>query len=482
MSGISYLKDCLGILPFLILFGMGVVLLIVSAFSKEGRYVKGSHIAISGIILGFLALFLVPLPQKDLLFNSMVYCDRFSVFLEFLFLLSALVVVLLSIGAIAKDGADLAEYYALILFATSGMILISQSVHLIILFLALEIFSISIYILAGLPKHNPLCVESSLKYFILGAFGSGFLLYGLTFVYGATGSLSLSEISKALSTGRFENTYLIIGGILILVGLGFKIALVPFHMWTPDVYEGAPTTVTAYMAVGVKAAAFAAFVRVFWVGLKGINVEWNTLLWILAVITMTVGNICALRQESVKRMLAYSSIAHAGYIFIGLVVGDRTALGSMLYYLLSYAFMNLGAFGVLVLVRFFDLKENYEDFRGFAYSHPILGVCMTIFLCSLMGMPPTAGFFAKFMIFSSAIKAGYVWLVIFAVLNSIIAAYYYLRLIIYMFTRKDIESYSVSSFPGYSGLAILISLLGTLGLGILPNYFWEIAKHSISFI
>ncbi len=482
MSGISYLRDCISILPFLILFGVGIVLLILSAFSKEGRYVKGSHIAVSGIILGFLALFLSPLPQKDVFFNGMVYCDNFSLFLEFLFLLSALVVTLLSIGSIAKDGADLAEYYALILFATSGMILISQAAHLIILFLALEIFSISIYILVGLPKQNPLCVESSLKYFILGAFGSCFLLYGLTFIYGATGSLSLMDINKALSTGKFINAYLIIGGILILVGLGFKIALVPFHMWTPDVYEGAPTTVTAYMAVGVKAAAFAAFVRVFWIALKGINIEWNILFWVLAVITMTVGNICALRQESVKRMLAYSSIAHAGYIFIALVVGDSTALGSMLYYLLSYAFMNLGAFGVLVLVRFLDLKENYEDFKGFVYSHPILGICMTIFLCSLMGMPPTAGFFAKFLIFSSALKSGYIWLVVFAVLNSIIAAYYYLRLVIYMFTRKDIESPSVVSFPGYSSLAILISLLGTLGLGILPDCFWEIAKHSISFI
>ena len=480
ISGISYLKDCLGILPFLIMFGMGIVILLVGAFAKSSHKVKASHIAISSIIMAIFSLF-YPF-KKQIIFSGMVYWDKFSLFLEALFLISSLVVVLLSIGTMKKDDAEIPEYYALILFATSGMILISQAAHLIVLFLALEIFSISIYILAGLPKHKASCVESSLKYFILGAFGSAFLIYGLTFIYGGCGSLSLNEIAKSLSKGAFSNTYLILGACLVLVGLGFKIALVPFHMWTPDVYEGAPTTITAFMAVGVKAAAFAAFVRVFWFGLNGINIEWNTLFWILAVLTMSVGNVCALRQESIKRMLAYSSIAHAGYIFIALVVGDKTALASMLYYLISYAFMNLGAFGVLILVKLFDQKETYEDFKGFVYSHPFLGVCMTIFMCSLMGMPPTAGFLAKFFVFSSAVKAGYIWLVVLAVLNSIIAAYYYLRVIIYMFTRDSLELVQNKVSLGYGAVALLISVIGTLGLGILPNSFWEIARQSISLL
>ncbi len=484
MSGISYLKECLGILPFLILFGTGLVILIMDSFSGQGAIKRPYNIGIFAIVLSILSIFIVPLPQKNIIFNGMIYVDKFSLFLEILFLLSALIVILFSINTIIKDKINMSEYYVLILFSTSGMILISQAAHLIMVFLALEIFSISIYILVGLPKHKSVCVESSLKYFILGAFATGFLLYGLTFIYGATGTLSLQELGKVLSKGDFSNVYFLIGAALVLVGLGFKIALVPFHMWTPDVYEGAPTTITAYMAVGVKAAAFAAFVRIFWIGLKGINVDWNTLFWILSIITMTGGNICAIVQDNVKRMLAYSSIAHAGYIFIALVVGNTVALGSMLYYLLCYAFMNLGAFGVLVFMRHLDLGETYEDFKGLAFSHPFLGISMTIFLCSLMGMPPTAGFFAKFLVFSSAVKAGYIWLVVFAVLNSVMAAYYYLRLIIFMFTRKEEEEkagswrYSI----GYGAVAILLSMIGTLCLGIIPDSFWEIAKQSISLL
>ncbi len=371
----------------------------------------------------------------------------------------------------------------LILFSSAGMILMVQSINLIMVFLALEIFSLGIYVLVGITKDKKVAVEASLKYLLLGAFAAAFFLYGLTYIYGATGTLNLIQIANDVASGRVtSNLYLSLGASLVLCGLGFKIALVPFHMWTPDVYEGAPTPITAYMAVGVKAAAFAVFIRIFGHSLPKFMFDWNVLLWILAVLTMSVGNICALLQDSVKRMLAYSSIAHAGYLFVAIVAGSKYSYGAILYYLLVYTFMNLGAFGVVIYVEnLLGQKENIDSFKGLGFKRPVIGLCMAVFLCSLMGLPPTGGFFAKFLVFSSAIKAGYVWLVIIAVLNSALAAYYYLRVLITMYTREEEQALPSSMRGGiYNSIGLILSVAGTLILGILPYRVLELAIRAVA--
>jgi len=484
ITGIQYLKDCLGILPFLILTFSGIIILLGTAGSNVGNREKfGSGVAIAGCVFSMLCLILFRYPANKVLFNGMLYVDNFSVFLIFMLLIATLIVVLISRNAITYEGIGIGEYYALLVFSTAGMILMVQAAHLIMVFLALEIFSIAIYILVGLAKHKPISVESSLKYFLLGAFAAAFFLYGLTYIYGATGTLELANIAKVVTTGGITNKfYLLAGATLVLFGLGFKIALVPFHMWTPDVYQGAPTSITAYMAVGVKAPAFAVFIRIFGQTLMQLSVDWNTIFWILAILTMTVGNICALLQDSVKRMLAYSSIAHAGYIFVAIVAGSEFGWASILYYLLVYTFMNLGAFGVVIYIEhFLGQKDDYKSFTGFGFKKPVVGLCMTIFLCSLMGLPPTGGFFAKFMVFSSAVKAGYIWLVILGVLNSAVAAYYYLRLIITMYTRPE-ESLVLKSQPGvtYNTVGLILSVIGTLMLGVIPYSFLELAMKAVS--
>ena len=484
IPGIQYIKDSVGCLPFLILLASGLIVLLgsaVTAREESGRY--GSGVAIVGTVLAILSLYVLVAFKKHTLFNGMLIIDEFALFLTATLLIGTLVVILISRNAVAKEGVEINEYYMLLLFSSAGMILMVQSINLIMVFLALEIFSLGIYVLVGITKQKKVSIEASLKYLLLGAFAAAFFLYGLTYIYGATGTLDLLKIANMVSEGEVtSNTYLVLGASLVLFGLGFKIALVPFHMWTPDVYEGAPTPITAYMAVGVKAAAFAVFIRVFGHALPKFNFEWNTLLWILAVLTMTIGNICALLQDSLKRMLAYSSIAHAGYIFVAVVAGSQYGYGAILYYLLVYTFMNLGAFGVVVYVEnLLGQKDNIDSFKGFGFRRPVIGLCMAIFLCSLMGLPPTGGFVAKFAVFSSAIKAGYIWLVIIGVLNSAVAAYYYLRVIIVMYTRSE-TAVEVISPKGsiYNGIGLIISLAGTLMLGILPHRVLEIAIKAVS--
>ncbi|GAB6888093.1 NADH-quinone oxidoreductase subunit N [Desulfothermus okinawensis JCM 13304] len=484
IPGIQYIKDSVGFLPFLILLASGLIVLLGSAITSQGesgRY--GSGVSIVGTIIAIMSLGVLKTFKSNTLFNGMLIIDDFTLFLTATILIGTLVVILISRNAVAKEGAEINEYYMLLLFSSAGMILMVQSINLILVFLALEIFSLAIYILVGITKQKKVSIEASLKYLLLGAFAAAFFLYGMTYIYGATGTLDLIQIANKVSEGSVtSNTYLVLGASLILFGLGFKIALVPFHMWTPDVYEGAPTPITAYMAVGVKAAAFAVFIRVFGHALPKFNVEWNTLLWLLAVLTMTVGNICALLQDSLKRMLAYSSIAHAGYIFVAIVAGSKYGYGAILYYLLVYTFMNLGAFGVVVYVEnLLGQKDHIDSFKGFGFRKPIIGLCMAIFLCSLMGLPPTGGFMAKFAVFSSAVREGYIWLVIIGVLNSAVAAYYYLRVIVVMYTRPEtMEKLGSPAGSIYNAIGLIISLTGTLILGIVPYRVLEMAIKAVS--
>jgi NADH-quinone oxidoreductase subunit N len=347
------------------------------------------------------------------------------------------------------------------------------------------VMSISIYVLAGIMRDDAKSVEAAFKYFLLGAFASAFLLYGIALIYASTGTLDLGGIGRVLAERAWISglPILITGLALLIVGFGFKIALVPFHMWTPDVYEGAPTSITAFMATGVKAAGFAAFVRVFLYALPSLQPYWTEIMWILAVATMTVGNIIALSQSNIKRMLAYSSIAHAGYILVAFVAGNALGQSSILFYLLAYVFMNIGAFTVVILLgKKGEENTLISDYAGLGLQHPLLAAAMAIFMFSLAGVPPMAGFMAKFYVFSAAVKAGYYWLAVIGVLNSAVAAYYYLRVLIYMYFRDAEKELTIGGFSPAAVLAIIISVWGVLHIGILPSTFLALAQRSIQFL
>jgi len=350
------------------------------------------------------------------------------------------------------------------------------------IFLGLEVLSVSLYVLAGFLRNRVDSNEAGLKYFLLGAFSTGFLLYGIALIYGVTGTTNVADIGIYLSANPAElsNPLTVAGMLLLSTGFLFKIAVAPFHMWTPDVYQGAPTPITAFMSAGPKAAAFAAFMRILTLGLGGLQDEWTSLLWILAVLTMTIGNVIAIYQTNLKRMLAYSSIAHAGYALVGIVAANEIGMSGILFYMLAYTFMNLGAFAVLVLAgKKGEENLTLEGFAGFGYKKPLLAVAMTIFLFSLMGVPPMAGFVGKFYIFSGAIKAGYIWLAVIAMLNSAVSLYYYLRVMVYMYFKESGEDFGWVTMNVGAVVSIVLAIIGVLYLGILPEGIMEMAKSAI---
>lgn len=472
--------DLAGIAPFLISFLTGVFILVIDAFSAKGQKGKLAYVGLTGVGLSILACF-AQWDSSRQIFNNMVYTDNFALFFNLIFFTSAALAILLSVDYIKLQGLDHGEYYSLILFATSGMVLMAQAASLIMIFLGLEILSISVYILAGFNKANAKSNEAAIKYLLLGAFASGFLLYGLAFVYGSVGSLDLVTIHNFLESSPLGPS-LLVGIAFLIVGFSFKIAMFPFHMWTPDVYEGAPTSVTAFMSVGPKAAGFAAFLRVFLLAFPSLRDEWGIILWVLAAVTMTLGNIMALTQNNIKRMLAYSSIAHAGYIMVAMVAGSGLGTSSIMFYILAYAFMNMGAFGVVIMLGSRgQLGEDIDDYRSIGYLRPLLGLSMTIFMFSLAGIPPTAGFVAKFFIFSAAVKAGFIWLTIIGVLNSVLSLYYYLRVIVYMYMYEPEDKAEKASLIYSPALivALIISVIATLQIGIFPSFFYNLAKESI---
>jgi NADH-quinone oxidoreductase subunit N len=350
---------------------------------------------------------------------------------------------------------------------------------LIVIFLGLETMSITVYVLAGILRQNPKSNEAAMKYFLMGAFSTGFLLYGIALVYGATGSIKLGPIHDAIATGAMSSNPMLLLGIgMLVIGFGFKVAAVPFHMWTPDVYEGAPTPVTAFMAVGVKLAAFSAFLRVFMVDFGAVGPHWQSVLWVIAALTMTAGNVIAVVQTNIKRMLAYSAIAHAGYLLLGMAAGVQSG-PAILYYLLAYAFTNLGAFAVVIALEHRGAASNLiSDFRGLAERQPLLAGAMTIFLLSLTGVPPLAGFVGKFYIFSSALHQGYVSLVIIAVINSVISAYYYFYVIVAMYMQEGgVEVERMSARPALVA-AIGLAALATIAVGAYPQPYITSAANA----
>jgi NADH-quinone oxidoreductase subunit N len=346
----------------------------------------------------------------------------------------------------------------------------------------LETMSISIYILAGMMREDKRSVEAALKYFLLGAFATGFLLYGIALIYGATGSFHLKDIATYIaSKNLLRSPMLLMSLVFLTIGFGFKIASVPFHMWTPDVYEGAPTTITAFMATGVKAAGFSALIRVFFSALPAFRPDWTSIMWVICVATMTLGNIVAISQTNIKRMLAYSSIAHAGYILVAFVAGNDLGTSGILFYLMTYAFMNIGAFTVVILLgKKGEENTLINDYAGIGFKYPLLAASMTIFLLSMAGIPPLGGFMAKLYIFSAAVKSKFYWLAILGVLNSAVSVYYYLRVTVLMYFRESEREITGLQFSPASVLALILAVIGTLYLGIFPANVLSLAQRSIA--
>ena len=403
-------------------------------------------------------------------FQNMALADGLGLFTTAAVLIAAALALLLSVERVADFTRHAGAYYALILLATAGMTALTIASDFMTIFVAIEILSLALYVLSGFNRRDARSSEAALKYFLLGAFASGFLLYGIALIYGATGTTNLAAIAQGIAPLSVSLPFaplLPLGVGLLLVGLGFKVALVPFHMWTPDVYQGAPTPVTAFMSVGTKTASFAALIRVL-AALGSHDRPWLLALAGLAVLTMTLGNLAALRQTSLKRMLAYSSIAHAGYIVTGLAAGNPRGAEGALYYLLAYTFMNLGAFAVLLAVQRREENDvSVERLHGLAARQPVLAVLMALFMFSLAGIPPLAGFFAKLYVFSGAVEAGLAWLAIIGVINSAIGAYYYLRVTVAMFMSEPAADAAEAPKPGWPVMAtITIAALATLLLGI----------------
>jgi NADH-quinone oxidoreductase subunit N len=470
------------IAPEIVITIFGFLVLMVDVFSPKKER-KGYLGVIS--LIGILIAFFYTLPfvgSADSGFEGMFTADGYAVFFKVTFLIIAFLTVLISIGYAHREGIDFGEYYALILFATLGMMLMAAGTHLIIIFLGLETMSIAIYILAGMMREDRKSVESALKYFLLGAFATGFLLYGIALLYGATGSLYLKDIAAYISSKNLlRNPMLLMSLVFLTIGFGFKIAAVPFHMWTPDVYEGAPTSITAFMATGVKAAGFSALVRVFFSALPAFRPDWTSIMWVIALATMTLGNIVAISQTNIKRMLAYSSIAHAGYILVAFVAGNDLGTSGILFYLMAYAFMNLGAFTVVILLgKKGEENTLINDYAGIGFKYPLLAAAMTIFLLSMAGIPPLGGFMAKFYVFSAAVKENFYWLAILGVLNSAISVYYYLRVTVLMYFRESEREITGLQFSPASVFALILAVIGTLYMGIFPANVLSFAQKSIA--
>jgi NADH-quinone oxidoreductase subunit N len=417
-------------------------------------------------------------------FSGMLAVDEFSLFFRFLFLLIALLTVLTSRQYWDNQKIHESEYYALLLIATIGMNFMVSSRELLMVFLGLETLSIASYILLGINKRDHKSNESSLKYFLLGSFSSAFLLYGIGFAYGASGTTTFHGITTA-SASIANQPMMILASILMIVGIGFKAAIVPFHLWTPDVYEGAPSPIAGFMSTAPKAAAFAVFLRLLFEMFPFPPIEWQEVFWVLALLTMTLGNLAAVAQTNVKRMLAYSSIAHAGYMLIPFAAGASSGASSILFYLLTYAFTNLGAFALVAFRAGNEEKKVYlEDYSGLAQKAPGISAALSICLLSLAGIPLTAGFAAKFFLFKNALESHLLWLVLVAVLNSAISVYYYSRVIVFMYMRPATMGNTevVLRLSPFSKISLFIALTGILYLGIFPEVALVWARNSMFFL
>lgn len=445
----------------ILLSSLGVIALLAEIFSFK-------KLLFPLVIIGLVTTFLVNVFDWDLntTYFGMLQVDHFSVAFSSVFIGVATLWFFMSEGFFQEE-SNMSDHFSLILFSLVGAVMMVSFTNMSMLFLGIEILSIPMYVLAGSRKSDLLSNEAGFKYLIMGAFATGFLLFGIAMIYGATGSFDIPTIAAAVATGGATSTLLLVGVLLMMVGLGFKVSAVPFHFWAPDVYQGAPTPITAFMATIVKGAAFAAFLRLFMGCFVGVHGTWVSILMIMAALTLLLGNITAVVQTSSKRMLAYSSVAHAGYMLLGLLALNDYSTGAILFYTIAYSIGSITSFGVLNMLASARGTDELDVFNGLAKTNPFLAVCMTIALLSLAGIPPTAGFFAKYYIFAAAFHAGFVWLVFIAIIASLIGVYYYFRIIIAMYFKDPSGDLVVVSLS--HKLLLAVAALATIAFGLYPD-------------
>ncbi|HTM32552.1 MAG TPA: NADH-quinone oxidoreductase subunit N [Vicinamibacterales bacterium] len=470
------------VIPVICVTLAGLVVMLAEAFRSKGERMPLGGLAIIGLAGAGAASVL--LWNRNATSFGVATADNFSLFVNLVIITVGILTVVVSSQTIERDGLPAGEYYAIMLFALVGMMLMAQATDLLLVFLALETMSIAVYVLTGIRRELVQSSEAAFKYFLLGAFASSFFLYGIAFIYGVTGSTSLDRIGAVIAAQSMSGNPMILLGVgLLLVGFAFKIAAVPFHMWSPDVYEGAPAVVTGFMSTGVKAAAIAAFARVFLSALEPMITDWAPVLWTIAAATMIVGTVVGVAQTSLKRMLAYSSIAHGGYLLLGILAGNDVGKAAILYYLAAYALTNLGAFGIIALLGSKDRpNDDLRDYAGLWNSHPALAALMTFFLLSLGGFPPTAGFIAKWYVFSAAIGAGYYGLAVIGVLSSVVSVFFYLRIVVMMYMSERDARPIPPPVTAVAMAGLAISLIGVLYLGLLPAQVLDWAQASVSTI
>jgi NADH-quinone oxidoreductase subunit N len=459
-----------------------IAAIVAEAFRAPGERMPIGPLGAIGLIGAAVASFL--LWDHHAVSFGVVSADNYALFVTFILIAVGLLSLALAGPVIERQGLPVGEYYALLLFSLGGMILMAMATDLIVIFLALEVLSIGVYVLTGIRRDSPASVEAAFKYFLLGAFASAFFLYGIAFTYGVTGSTRLDRIGTVIAAQAMSPSPMqLLAMGLLFVGFAFKVAAVPFHMWTPDAYEGAPPSVTGFMSTGVKAAAFAAFARVFLSALAPMHGEWSHVVWVIAAMTMILGTVVGVAQTSVKRMLAYSSIAHSGYLLVALLSANSSGKSAILFYLATYALTNLGAFGVIGLLEQRDAaNDQLTDYAGLWYTQPVLAALMTVFLLSLGGFPPFGGFIAKWFIFTSAIEAGQTWLAIIGVLTSVVSVFFYLRVIVQMYMTSSTAPLRLPPVPLVAGVALVASAIGVLYLGVLPAQVIDWAAASIGTI
>jgi len=469
-----------GIIPVLCVTLAGLACMLAEAFRQPGERMPIGGLGVIGLA-GAAANVLLLWGSRAESFG-VVRADDFGLFVQLVLVGIGLLTIVFSPKAIDRDSLPAGEYYALTLFALAGMMLMAVATDLLVIFLALEVFSLALYVLTGLRRQEYTSTEGAFKYFVLGGFSSAFFLYGIALTFGLAGSTHLDRVASAVQAQALSgNPLLLVAMGLLLVGLAFKVAAVPFHMWTPDAYEAAPTVVTGFMSTAVKAAAFAVFARVFLLALEPLRAEWTPVLWVLAVCTMILGSVVGVAQTNLKRMLAYSSIAHGGYLLVALAAGGDVGRASILFYLVVYAVTNVGAFAVLSLVGTRDTPmDTLDDYRGLWHSSPVMAGLLTIFLLSLGGFPPTAGFVAKWYVFSAAVRAGQFGLAIIGVLTSVVSVFFYLRIVVMMYMSEKREAAAPPRVSGTALAALSLSAAVLLYLGVLPTRVLDLAARSVA--
>jgi NADH-quinone oxidoreductase subunit N len=457
------------ILPVVVLSLFGIAVMVAEPFVAEQKKSSLAWLALAGTVAAMIAL--IPMStHRGQWYSSLWIVDDYAVFLSFVFLLIAAITILTAADYLWREKMNHPEFYALLLFATVGMLMMAASNELMMMFLGLETLSIATYVMAGFRRTDLKSNESALKYFLLGSFSSAFFLYGVALIFGATANTNLIGIADAVRTRANPAGLVELAAALMLIALCFKVAVAPFHIWTPDVYEGAPTPVTGFMSVGPKAAGFAVLFRVFLVAFPSVQDRWISAIWVVAALTMILGNVIAVVQPNIKRMLAYSSIAHAGYLAVAFAAASNRGVAASLFYLLAYSLMNLGAFAIVtILGRSGDKFVNLSDYAGLGAKRPGIAALLSIFLLSLAGVPGTAGFAGKFFIFRAALESRLLWLAIIGVVSTVISFYYYLYVIVQMYMREPKDEFSDLSLPGTVKFALVVAAAGTLYLGVLPT-------------